>query len=85
MIEVIMIENERSFNVFIGSKSVGKVTSYKEPEDEKDSESFCALRRVEYGTFEEVGWYSSLKKAGIAIIEYAYGVSMIDTITRKKA
>ncbi len=89
MIEITVEERARTFDVFVGSKLVGRVIAHTEPEDDKDSESYRAQRRVGAGVgteeFENVGWHVTLKLASLAIIDHQYGVLKIDKITKRKA
>jgi hypothetical protein len=79
-----MEENPRIFNVYVGGKQVGRVTSHVDPED-TEGEQYCSERRADDGSYEHIEWHSSLKQAGLAAIEWKYDVPKIDKVIRRKA
>jgi hypothetical protein len=87
-LKVTLEESPRIFEVKIGFNVVGRVTSYREV-DCPDDEAYCAERLKDGGNedtdadFVSVGWFGTLKKAGIAVVEHSYGYTKLDSIVER--
>ncbi len=83
-LKVTIFEEPRVFAVSVGANYIGKVTSYFEKGDDS-SEAYYAERATNRTEkeFEDIGYYSSLKEAGEAIVSYSHGDSKIDKVTER--
>ena len=82
-VDITMEERPRVFNVYVGSKRVGRVTAHVDPED-SESEQYCSERLGHDDNYENISWHSTLKQAGLAAIEWKYDIQKIDKIKRRK-
>ncbi len=86
-LRVTLNEEPRVFNVMVGSNEIGRITSYFD-EGEDNSESYHAERNDagddDEDDYAHVGWYSTLRDAGRAVVEYAHGVGKIDSVEERK-
>ena len=81
-------EKPRVFEVWVGENSIGEVISYTDDSDEDGAdadlyESFL-YKEGEAGENLELGWYASLRKAAMRILEYAHGECKIDQVKTRK-
>ena len=78
-------EQPRVFDVFVGERAIGKVTSYISKEDEASDSPYEALLFTEKDDGEEtdLGWHSTLALAAEAVIEYEHGAGKINKIVER--
>jgi hypothetical protein len=87
-LKVALEETPRVFEIKIGFNIVGRVTSYREVDCE-DDEAYYGERLKAGGNestdddYKQVGWYPTLKAAGIAVVDYGYGCTKLDSITER--
>lgn len=82
-LKVTIQEEPRVFSVQVGCNEIGKVTSYFE-KGEDNNEAYEAERFIGGDPeYESIGYYSSLKEAGAAVVEYAHGEGKIDKVTER--
>ncbi len=81
-IEVTVQEEERTFDVYVGTCLVGKVT-VNNHDDIEDNERYEASYS-EDDVWNSQGYYKSLRDAAEVLVEREHGYCKIDTITRLK-
>lgn len=92
-LKVTLSETARSFEVLIGYNIIGRVTSYFEKGEDNTQAYHAELCRendddanadaLDSSNFKHVGWYSSLKEAGSAVVDHDHGEHKIDAVTEK--
>ena len=83
--KITLNEEPRVFSVRIGNSVIGQITSHAEKGE--DTEDAYFAERVTDDTVEEpyegIGYYSTLKEAGVAVVSFEYGPSKIDKVTER--
>jgi hypothetical protein len=84
-LKVTLEEEPRIFLVKVGENSIGKVTSHWEKGDADDDENYHAalFTNDEDKRDKGLGWFDTLEKAGIAVVEYAHGPTKINKVTER--
>ncbi len=84
-LKVTLEEKPRVFLVKLGCNNIGQVTSFYDLEDANGEEQYYAERFT--GSEDKIvvpmGWYATLKLAGVAIVAYAHGDTKIDNVTER--
>ncbi len=85
-LDVTLMEKPRTFDVLVGSKTFGRVRSYSDPDDDnKDALEFLAETRNDDGTFSQIDWFNSLRKAAKVVLDETFYEGKVDRIVRMRA